>query len=97
MSKFEQLEAERFDLRNDAEHRGPIREQAGQHGLAVLYLRRHRWEGGESGSSEPARYPDRVQARRCGHAIIVQPALVSRQRRNLVIVRRPLLALSQGC
>jgi hypothetical protein len=29
LSKFEQFEAERLDLRDDAEQRGPIREQAG--------------------------------------------------------------------
>ena len=87
-AKFEQFEAERFDLREDAEHRGPILEQAGEHGLAALQLRHHRREGGQSGSSEPPLYPDRVQAAGlCGHAMILQPDPVSGRRRNLVIVR----------
>jgi hypothetical protein len=92
LSNFEQFEAECFDLRKDAEQRGPILEQTGEHGLAAFQLRRHRGKGREGGSSEPAPYPDRVQARRCGHATIVQPDLVSRQRRNPVIVRTPVLA-----
>ena len=89
LSKFEQFEAERLDLRNDAVQRGPILEQAGEHRLAAFQLRHHRGKGRQGGRSEPALYPDRVQARRCGHAIIVQPDLVSRRRRNLVIVRSP--------
>src|SRR5205085_1671742 len=52
-------------------------EPAGEHGLPVLHLRRHRGEGGESCRSEPALYPDRVEARRCGgHAAILEPDLV---------------------
>jgi hypothetical protein len=93
--QFEKLEAERFDLRDDAEHRGPILEQAGEHGLAALHLSRHRGEGGQSGSSEPTPYPDRVQARRCGHAVIVRPDLVSRRRRNLVIAHADARAISE--
>jgi hypothetical protein len=42
LSKFEQFEAERLDLRKDAEQRGPILAQAGEHGLAALQLRHHR-------------------------------------------------------
>jgi hypothetical protein len=87
LSKFEQFEAERLDLRKDAEQRGPILEQTGEHGLTAFQLRHHRGKSRQSGSSEPAPYPDRVQARRCGHAIIVQPDLVSRRRQNLVIVQ----------
>jgi hypothetical protein len=97
LSEFEQFEAERFDLRKDAEHSGAVLEQAGEHGLAALHLGHHRGKGGQAGSSEPAPYPDRVQAWRCGHAIILQPDLVSRLRRNLVIVRMPVLALSRRC
>ena len=85
LSQFEQLEAERFDLRNDAEQGGPIFKQAGEHGLAAPQLRNHRGEGGQSGSSEPTPDPDRVQARPCGHGMIVLPDPVSRLRRNLVI------------
>jgi hypothetical protein len=68
LAQFEKFEAERFDLRNDAEHRGPIFKQAGEHGLAAGQLRDHRGERGQGGSSEPTLYPDRVQARRGGHA-----------------------------
>jgi hypothetical protein len=50
LSEFDQFEAERFDLRKDAEHRGPIFKQAGEHGLAALQLRHHRGEGGQGGS-----------------------------------------------
>ena len=42
---FEQLEAERFDLREYAEQGGPIFKQAGEHGLAALCLRDHRGKG----------------------------------------------------
>ena len=71
LAQLKKLEAERFDLRKDAEHGGPIFKKAGEHGLAALQLTRHRGEGGQSGRSEPTLYPDRVQARRCDHAIIV--------------------------
>src|SRR4051812_30123535 len=85
LSKFEQFEAERFDLREDAEHSRTVLEQAGEHGLAALQLTDHRREGGEGGSPEPTLDPDRVQARRCGHVSIVPPYLVTRRRRNPVI------------
>jgi len=88
LSEFEQLEAERLDPLEDAEQRGPIREQAGEHGLAGVQLRHHGGKGGEGGCSESALYPDRVQAWRCGHALSLQPDLVSRRRRNLVIGAR---------
>jgi hypothetical protein len=94
LAKFEKIEAERFDLSEDAEHRGPIFKQAGEHGLATLQLRHHRGEGGQGGSSEPTPDPDRVQARLCGHGMMVQPDLVSRQRRNLVIAHADTRAIS---
>ena len=84
--EFQQFEAERLDVRKDAEQRGPILEQAGEHGLAAVALTHHRRKGRQGSSSEPAPYPDRIQARRCGHAIILPPDLVSRRRRNPVIV-----------
>jgi hypothetical protein len=93
LSEFEQFEAERLDLRQDTEQRGPILEQAGEHGLAAFQLRHHRGKGREGGGSESALYPDRVQARRCGHAVTLQPDVVSRRRQNLVIVRMPVRAL----
>ena len=83
--EVEKLEAERFDLRDNAEQRRPICKQACQHGLAACQLTHHGGEGGQSGSSESTPDPDRVQARRCGHAMIVRPNLVSRQHRNPVI------------
>jgi hypothetical protein len=93
LSEFEQVKAEGFDLRKDAEQRGPILEQASEHCLAALQLRHHRGEGGQGGSSELTFYPDGVQARSCGHVIILQPDLVSRRRQDLVIVRATWLAL----
>ena len=86
LPEFEQFEPERFDLREDAEQGGPVLERAGEHGVAAVELGHHRGEGGEGGGSESTLYADRVQAGRCGHVMIVQPDLVSRRRRNLVIV-----------
>jgi len=70
LSKFEQFEAERLDLRNDAEQRGPIREQAGEHGLAAFQLRHHRGKGGQGGSwgrlgEREARETGGVSGERC--------------------------------
>ena len=93
LPEFEQFEAERLDLCNDAEQRGPILEQTGEHRLAAFQLRHHRRKGRQGGRAESPLYPDRVQAGRCGHEIIVQPDLVSRRRRNLVIVCATGLAL----
>ena len=45
LPQFEQLEAERFDLRKDAEQGGPIFKQAGEFGLSALQLRDHRGKG----------------------------------------------------
>jgi hypothetical protein len=45
LPQFDQLEAERFDLRKNAEQGGPIFEQAGEHGLAALHLGHHRGKG----------------------------------------------------
>jgi hypothetical protein len=84
-SEFEQFKAERLDLRKDAEHRGPILQHAGEHGLPTRQLGHHRRKGGQGRRSEPTLYPNRVQARRCGHAVMLQPDLVSRRRRNQVI------------
>ena len=92
--EVEKLEAERFDLRDNAEQRRPIFKQARQHGLAAGQLTHHRGEGGQSGSSESTPDPDRVQARRCGHAVIVRPDPVSRRRRNLVISQAGARAIS---
>ncbi len=85
LAQFDKLEAERFDLGKHAEHGGPILERAGEYGLAALQLRHHRRERGQSGSSEPALYPDRVQARHHSHETIMPAELVSPRRRNPVI------------
>jgi len=71
LPQLEQLEAERFDLRDDAEHGGTVLEPAREHGVAAFDVRHHRGEGGEGGGSEPAFDADRVQARRRGHSITV--------------------------
>jgi hypothetical protein len=84
LSDFKQFEAERFDLGKDAEQCGPVFKASGEHGFAALQLRRHGGKGGKGGGSETTLDPERVQARR--HAIILPPNLVSRRRRNLVIV-----------
>jgi hypothetical protein len=73
LAQFEQLEAERFDLAEDAEQGGPIFNKTGEHGLAALGLTHHRGEGGQGGRSESALYPDRVQAWWCGHTVILRP------------------------
>lgn len=70
----------------DAEHSRPVFKQAGEHRLVALQLRHHRGKGGQSRSSKPTFYPDRVQARQRGHVVMLRPDLVRRQRRNLVIV-----------
>src|SRR4051794_27986938 len=87
LPELDQVEAERLDLRENAEQGGLILERAGEHGLAALQLGRHRGKGGQGGLSEPAPYPDRVQARRGGHGIIVDAELGTRRCPNLVIVR----------
>ena len=90
------LQAERFDLSENAEYGGAVLEQPGEHGLAALQLARHRGEGRQGRDTKPTPYPDRVQARRCVHRISLQRALVSPQRRNLVIVRATALARRLG-
>ena len=42
LPQLEQLEAEGFDLRKDAEQGGAILKQAGEHGLAAPLLSDHR-------------------------------------------------------
>jgi hypothetical protein len=39
LSEFDQLEAEHFDVRKNAERRGPILKYAGEHRLAARQLR----------------------------------------------------------
>ena len=71
-ANLEQLEPERLYLRQHPEHRRPILERAGEHGLAAPNLRPQGRKGGQSGSSEPSPYPEHVPAAGlCGHAMIV--------------------------
>src|SRR3954471_21056163 len=86
---FEQVETERLDLRKHAEQRGAVFEHTGEHGLAALQLGLHRGKRRESGETEPALYPDRVQAQWRYHARILLPDQVSPRRRNPVITRTP--------
>lgn len=68
LSDLEQFEAESFDLRENAEQRGPVFKPTREHGLAAHQLMRHRGKSGQGGGSEPAPDPDGVQARpRGGH------------------------------
>jgi hypothetical protein len=91
LSELEQLEAEPFNLGEDAEQRGPIFKPTGEHGLAADHLMRHRRKGRQGGGSEPTLDPDRVQARPCGHGLILPPNRVSLRRRNPVIRRNQVL------
>ena len=84
-----QVQTERLDLRKHAEQRGAVLEHTGEYGVAALQLRHHRGKGGEGGCSEPAPYPDRVQAQRHDHATILQPDPVTRRHRNTVIMHTP--------
>ena len=87
LSEFEQFEAERLDLGEDAEQRGPILEQAREHGLAFLDFRPHGRKGGQSGSTEPPSYPNHVLAAALrGHSMILGHNPVSGPHRNLVIL-----------
>src|SRR4051794_40772616 len=84
---FDEVEAERLDLEEDAEQRGPIFEQADEHGLASFPLTLHRGKGGLGGRSEATLDADRVQGGWSGHMATLRLDLVSRRRRNPVIVR----------
>jgi hypothetical protein len=88
--EFEELEAQRLDLPDNAEHRRAILKQTGEHGVAAQVLRDHRGKGRLARGSKPALDSDRVQTRRCDHTVIMRPGLVSRRRLNLVIVRMPM-------
>src|SRR6266436_6970622 len=85
LSDFQQLEAEPFDLHDNAEQSGPIFKPTGEHGLAADQLIRHRGKSRQGGGSELTLDPDRVYARPCGHAAILPGDRVSRLGRNPVI------------
>ena len=85
LAELEQFEAQRFDVPDHAEHGRAVLEQAGEDGVAAVEPRHHRRKGRQSGGAQPTLYADRVQARLCGHEIMLSPDLVSRRRRNLVI------------
>src|SRR4051794_1594524 len=55
-AKFENLEAERFELRQNPVHRGRVLERGREHRLAAAHLGLHGGERGQRGSSEPPSY-----------------------------------------
>ena len=63
LSEFEQVQAERLDLRNDAEQCRSVLQGAGEYRLVFLELGHHQGEGGQGGSSKPSLYPNRVEVR----------------------------------
>jgi hypothetical protein len=79
-ANFDQIEAERLDLPEDAEQRGSILEQPCQDSLAALEGRHQRWKGRERGRSEPASYPDAEQTGRFTHTPILPRHMVSVRR-----------------
>jgi hypothetical protein len=86
--EFEQVQAEGLDLRKNAEQCRSVLQRAGEYRLVVLQLGHHRGKGGQGGSSKPSLYPNRVQARRRGHVVIMYPDPVSHLRPDQVIVAR---------
>jgi hypothetical protein len=86
LTKFENLEPKRFDLRENPIHCRRILKPAREHGLAAPHLRPHGRKRGQRGRSEPAPYPDRVLAAGlCGHIMMVGHDPVSGRHRNLMI------------
>ncbi len=83
LADLEQVEAERFDLSQDAVEPGLI-QHAGQDGLWTLLLPCHRRKRGQQRGAEMAVDPDHVRGGCRAHAPIVQRDQVSRHRRDLV-------------
>jgi len=59
LADLDEVEAERFDLSQDAVERRPIQE-AGEHGMCAMPLRHQRRESRQDRGAEVAVYPDRV-------------------------------------
>jgi hypothetical protein len=72
LAQLDQLEAERFNLREDAEHRGPILEQTGEYGVPAVDVMDHRGKGGQRGGPEAAMYSDAVQVGLGVHDVIIR-------------------------
>jgi hypothetical protein len=72
LAEFDQFQAERFNLREDAEHRPPVLEQSGEYRLSAVDVMNHRGKGGERGRPEAALDPDGVKVGLSAHAIIVR-------------------------
>lgn len=85
LAELDQFQPERLDLCDDTEHRGPILEQSGEHGLSTVDLMDHRGEGRERGGAKLAVNPDAVQVGSGTHATMVVARWVTRQRLNMVI------------
>ena len=83
LADLEQVEAERFDLGQDAVEPGLV-QHAGQDGLKTPLLPCHRRKRGQQRSAEVAVNPDHVRGGCRAHAPIVQRDQVSRHRRDLV-------------
>jgi hypothetical protein len=88
LAQLDQLQTERLDLRDDAEHCGPILEQAGEDRLPAVDVMDHRGKGRERRGAKLAIDPDAVQVRPSTHATIVRRGWVTRQHLNVVIVVR---------
>src|SRR5207344_1152242 len=83
LADLEQVEAERFDLGQDAVEPGLV-QHAGQDGLWTPLLPCHRRKRGQQRGAEMAVDPDHVRGGCRAHAPIVQRDQVSRHRRDLV-------------
>ena len=83
LADLEQVEAERFDLSQDAVEPGLV-QHAGQDGLWTPLLPCHRGKRGQQRGAEMAVDPDHVRGGCRAHAPIVQRDQVSPHRRDLV-------------
>src|SRR6478735_9693056 len=83
LADLEQVEAERFDLGQDAVEPGLV-QHAGQDRLQTPLLPCHRRKRGQQRSAEMAVDPDHVRGGCRAHAPIVPRGQVSRHRRDLV-------------
>jgi len=72
LAELDQFQAERFSLREDAEYRGPILEQAGEHGLSAVDVGNHRRKGRKGGGPEAALDPNAVQVVPSVHDFMVR-------------------------
>jgi hypothetical protein len=71
LADLDEVEAERFDLSNDAVERRSIQE-TGEHGVGAVVLRHQRWERGQHRHTEVTVDPDRVQDECWTHEAMVE-------------------------